>query len=398
MSRRRWTTSRRADAVGDNPIGKAFALLADNPGLIPFSAGAPDPHLLPLSLVETAVGAALTRHGARALQYGMTAGLPTLIDVSRAMLAGRGINCRHENCHIATGSSGALNNICMALIDPGDAVLVENPTFAPALATFRAYGAQVHGVACDQDGLLPDALEASIVRTDASLAYVLPTFQNPTGRTMPDARRSEIADVVRRRGILLIEDDIYWDLRYRGEPSPALWSYAPEQTVYLTSLSKTLAPALRIGIVVIPEPLVGPVLNLKGLIDMQTSSLTQAIAVEIMRDGSFRQHLDAVVERYAAKMSGMTGALHRHLPPGFEWTTPDGGLFTWIRGPRGFDAIETMKRAVDGGVAFLPGNLFHADTGVGRSTMRLSTATVDPNDIDRGIATLGKLCTEAIDA
>jgi 2-aminoadipate transaminase len=334
------------------------------------------------------------KYGSSVLQYGMTRGFAPLLEQAQELLRTRHIDGPPAGTHIATGGSGALHNVCLALLSPGDVVLVETPTYAPAVKAFRAHGARVVAVESDELGILPDRLDTALVRHDAVFVYLLPTFHNPTGRTMPVPRREQVAEVIRRRDTLLVEDDVYADLRYRGEPVPALSSFVPANSVYVTSLSKTLAPAVRIGITAMPPALLERVLVLKQGIDMQTSTFCQAIAAEFLAGAAGRAHLARTVASYAAKLDSMTSALEARLPSGFAWTRPDGGMFLWVEGPPGFDADAMVDRALDAGVAYMPGSVFHADGAGHRNTMRLSFAGVPRDDIERGVELLAKLCEE----
>lgn len=297
--------------------------------------------------------------------------------------------------HISTGGSGALHNVCSALLDPHDVVLVETPTYGPAVKEFGSHGATVVGVPSDDFGIVPEALEEALARYDVAFVYVLPTFQNPTGRTMPTERREQIAEIVVRRGTSIVEDDVYSDLRYRGVSPPALCSFAPDNTIYITSLSKTLAPAIRVGITVMPPDLLHSVLALKQGIDMQTSTYCQAIAAEFLGSAAGAAHLAHVIDAYSAKLDTLVDAVERHFPQGFRWLEPEGGMFLWVEGPRGFDADALLGTALREGVAFLPGSVFYADGDADhRNTMRLSFANVPRADIDRGIAVLAALCED----
>lgn len=281
----------------------------------------------------------------------------------------------------------------MAMLDPGDVVLVETPTYEPAIKTFRSLGATAVAIDCDEFGLLPDALDEALARRRPAFVYALPTFQNPTGRTMPAARRADVAEVIVRHNAVLVEDDVYTDLRYDGAPIPAFWSFAPENTVYITSLSKTFAPAMRIGIVVMPPHLPDSVFALKQSIDMQTSSFCQAMAAEFLAGPAAAAHVTNVVNVYARKLDELASALSDYLPPQFRWTRPEGGMFVWVEGPHTFDADATLRRALDAGVAFLPGKTFYTNPDAHASTLRLSFAGVAQDMIRPGIELLGALCT-----
>ncbi|WP_406280174.1 PLP-dependent aminotransferase family protein [Nocardia sp. NBC_00881] len=387
--------SRGAAAVTSGPIDDIFAALARRPEVVSFAVGAPDPALLPGELVAALSQDVIGRYGSTVLQYGMTRGFAPLLDQARNLLSQRYIRCSLDRLHISTGGSGALHNVCLALLDPHDVVLVETPTYGPAVKLFRSHGATVVEVASDDFGIVPEALDEALARYDVAFVYLLPTFQNPTGRTMSTERRIQVADVVVRRGALAVEDDVYTDLRYRGVSPPALYSFAPDNSVYITSLSKTLAPAIRIGITVMPPELLNTVLALKQGIDMQTSTYCQAIAAEFLGSAAGTAHLTHIVGTYSAKLDTLVDAVQRHLPNGFRWVTPEGGMFLWIEGPREFDADALLDRALRHGVAFLPGSVFFADSeGDHHNTMRLSFANVPQDDIDRGIEMLATVCKD----
>ncbi|MGY2005900.1 aminotransferase-like domain-containing protein [Nocardia gipuzkoensis] len=388
--------SRGAAGVTSGPIDDIFAALAGRRDVVSFAVGAPDPALLPTELVATLSQAVIGRYGSAVLQYGMTQGFSPLLDEARNLLRNRDIRCSLDNLHISTGGSGALHNVCLALLDPHDVVLVETPTYGPAVKEFRSHAATVVAVPSDDFGMLPDALEQALVRYDAAFVYLLPTFQNPTGRTMPAERRERIAEIVLRHRTLIVEDDVYTDLRYRGVPPPALASFAPDNSIYITSLSKTLAPAIRVGITVMPADLLKTVLALKQGIDMQTSTYCQAIAAEFLGSSAGAEHLAHVVDAYSAKLDILDAAVQRHLPTGFRWVVPDGGMFLWVEGPPGFDADALLEEALRRGVAFLPGSVCYAeDVADHRNTMRLSFANVPREDIDRGVALLASVCAGA---
>jgi len=387
--------AQRASAVHSGPIDDLFAALAHRPEVISFAVGAPDPGVFPPAatmapLVETAIG----KYGPAVLQYGKTQGWPPMLDQARTLLCQRHIECSSDRMHISTGASGALHNVAMAMLDPGDVVLVETPTYEPAMKTFRSFGATPVAVDCDELGLLPDALDRILARQRPAFVYALPTFQNPTGRTMPASRRAEVAEVIVRRGAILVEDDVYTDLRYDGVLVPAFWSFAPENTVYITSLSKTFAPAMRIGIVVMPPRLRDSVFVFKQSIDMQTSSFCQAIAAEFLASPAADAHLAEVVAVYARKLDKLACALSDCLPADFRWTRPEGGMFIWVEGPPTFDADATLRRGLDAGVAFLPGRTFYTNPDAHRSTLRLSFAGVAEETIRPGIELLGALCAQ----
>lgn len=386
-----------AGAVRSGPIDDIFSALACRPETISFAVGSPDTALLPVELLPRLVEAAVARSGPVVLQYGMTRGFEPLLERLLPVLRRRQVDCPPDQLHIATGGSGALHTVCMVVLDPGDVVLVESPSYGPAVKAFRSHGAVVLDVPCDAHGMLPDALERAIIQHRPALVYLLPTFQNPTGRTMPAARRAEVGAVLCRHGVLAVEDDVYAELRYRGEPQPALWSFAPEHTVYLTSLSKILAPAVRIGAAALPPDLMGPVLAHKQIVDMQTSTLCQAIAAEFL-DGPAAEHRDRIVAAYATRLGLLAEALRMHLPADFSWSEPDGGMFLWVEGPPGrFDADALLPHALESGVVYMPGSGFYAQHPENhRNTIRFSFANVAEAQIETGVKLLAGLIRDTM--
>ncbi|MEV8378993.1 PLP-dependent aminotransferase family protein [Kribbella sp. NPDC056861] len=377
---------RRAADLRHDPMVGLFAASLRRPGMVSFAAGAPDAALLPIDDLAGFVAAARERHGPALLQYGATAGFKPLLLATDRLLRVRGLVGGAGRIHIATGGSGALNAIAMAVLRPGDRVLVETPTYAGALAVFAAYGVEVAAVETDDDGMLPVALAREITRGRVSMVYLLPTFQNPSGRTISLDRRAELAEVLVRHEVLAVEDDVYYDLRYRGPAVPALASFAPDNVAYVTSLSKTLAPALRIGITSMPPALLEVVLSLKQGIDMQTSTLAQAIAVEMLEDHWYEAQLGRLRAVYGAKLAALRSSLNA-FPSGFRWTRPEGGIFAWGEGPAGFDAARLLPQAMDAGAMYVPGESFHADGGH-RNTLRLSIASPSIGQIHRGVTAL----------
>ncbi|WP_426565396.1 PLP-dependent aminotransferase family protein [Angustibacter sp. McL0619] len=383
--------ARRALSTSVGPIDELFATVARRPDVVSFAAGAPDLALLPVPKVAAAAQRALDRWGPRILQYGPTEGFAPLREACLPLLAARGLSVTADAVHISTGGSGGLATACQALLDEADVVLVERPSYPPAVKVFRSFGAHVVGVPSDQHGIIPGALDHALTEHRPKLVYLMPTFQNPTGRTASAQRRQAVASVLRDHGALAVEDDVYYDLRYSGSALAALAAYAPEHVIYLTSLSKTVAPALRIGIVVPPPALMPAMLALKQGIDMQTSSLTQAIATEALTDPAAPAQLEALRTSYSRKRDLLVSALRAELDHRFAFDVPDGGLFLWLQGPDGFDAERALPAALDVGVAYLPGASCYAEPGHGRSALRLSFAAPPAADIAGAVGRLASV-------
>jgi 2-aminoadipate transaminase len=391
MSRLR--ISRGAAGIRSGPIDDILATLARRPEVVSFAAGVPDPALLPHEQVASLSQTVITKYGSSVLQYGPTQGFAPLIEKGGMLLSQRHIRCKPESVLIATGGTGALHAVSSVLLDPGDVVLVETPTYDPAVTAFRSHSAVVVEVESDEAGILPDALDDALTRYDVAFVYLLPTFQNPTGRTMTAERRAQVAEIILRRDALVVEDDVYADLRFRGEPLPPISALLPDNAVYFTSLSKTLGPAMRIGIATMPMALLERVLVLKQGIDLRTSMYCQAIGAEFLGSNDEAIHLKRIEDAYSGKLKTMAHALEKHLPDGFRWTEPEGGMFLWVEGPPGFDADAVLGRAMERGVAFIPGSVFFAESGaVNCNSMRLCFAHVNSDKIEGGIELLAAVC------
>jgi 2-aminoadipate transaminase len=279
--------------------------------------------------------------------------------------------------------------VATALLDPGDVVLVEEPSYLAALQAFGLAGARLVGVPCDDEGLYPDAVEDLARRLNAKALYVIPTFQNPTGRTLPLERRQALADVAARVGLWLVEDDPYSELRYRGEPLPALATLpgAEDRTLALSTLSKVLAPGLRIGWVRAPITIRPALTVAKQAADLHTSTLDQAAAAHWLGSRDLDAHLVRPRDAYRERLDTLVAGLADALPEGSVHNEPEGGMFVWARLPAGFDAEALLPRAIDAGVAYVPGYPFYAGEP-DRATLRLSFTAHPPDEIAEGLSRL----------
>jgi 2-aminoadipate transaminase len=361
------------------------------PGMVSLAGGIPAPDSFPLDLLDELTGMVLRKYGPRAFQYDATEGFGPLREALVEHLAAKSVPATTGEILIATGSQGVLDALGKILIGPGDLVAVEAPTYLGALQAFNPYEPRYTQVATDDDGLIPAALDETLARQPVKLIYLAPTFQNPTGRTLPLARRRQVAEIIRRRGVLVVEDDPYSDLRYQGEPAPPLKSLAPEHVVYAGTLSKTFAPGLRVGYCVAPPPLLRWLVIAKQGVDLHTSTYTQALAAEYLAGGFLRRHLPTILQLYAPRQAAMLAALERYFPPTFIWSRPEGGMFIWVEGPAGFDAEAAYWRAIERKTAFVPGRFFFAQPGDGLATLRLNFTMVDEATIDRAVRVLGEV-------
>ena len=369
--------------------------LADRPGIISLAGGLPDPAGFPIAAMRAAADRALAAPGP-SLQYGATDGDTEL----RALLAARhaattGRPTRPEEVLVTTGSQQGLDLLARALADPGETALVEDPTYLGALQALRAAGVTTEGVRSDDEGLDTDALAARLANRASPpvrLVYTVPTFANPTGTTMPDDRRRHLGALADRHGFLVIEDSPYADLRFRGEVVAPVATHS-DRVISLGTVSKTLAPGLRVGWMIGPAEVVEAVGRLKQAVDLHTSGLTQRIALDLLsRPTWFDDHVGHLAQQYGERARALRTALVEHLGTRLDLTDPDGGMFLWAT-PRAdaplLDTRALLPRAIAAGTAFVPGDAFAADPRSSScGSMRLSFATAPPDDLVHAAARL----------
>lgn len=385
--------ARRTDRMEANAI-REILNVASQPGMISLAGGLPAPESFPAAMMPALVEAVLTRFGPAALQYDRTEGFLPLREALAEYLDARGICVSADELLVATGSQGVLDGIGKILLSPGDRVAVESPTYLGALSAFNPYEPDYVSLETDEDGLIPESLAETLRRDRVKFVYLVPTFQNPTGRTLPMERRRAVAEILRKNDALLVEDDPYGPLRYRGDALPSIRSLAPENVVYVSTLSKVFAPGLRLGFCAAPKPIRRWLALAKQGTDLHTNTFGQALAAEYLTGGHLDRHLPKILEVYAPRQAAMLEALDRWMPDGFRWTRPDGGMFLWVTGPAGLDMAEVYWEAVRRKVAYVPGRFFFAEKGEGIETLRLNFTAADPATIDRAVAVLGELFAE----
>lgn len=391
--------SDRSRAVRSSEI-RDLLRLAERPGVISLAGGLPDPAGFPLDALAAATDAALAEP-TRSLQYSATEGdegLRQLLATRHEALTGRPTS--PDQVIVTTGSQQGLDLLARALGDPGDEVVVEDPSYLGALQAMRAAGLRTTGIPVDGDGLDVDALEHHLTRAGGTatrpvrLVYVVPTFQNPTGTTLAPDRRLRLAELADRHGLVIVEDEPYAALRVRGTAPAPVASLSP-RTVSLGTVSKTLAPGLRVGWLIGPADVVATVVRLKQAVDLHTSGLCQAVVRHLLGDADwFDAHLARLREAYAARAVALRSAVVEHLGGRFEVTDPDGGMFLWATsrpGSPALDARSLLPLTIDAGTAFVPGDAFAAgDPRRWRGAMRLSFATSSPGQLRDAAARLAR--------
>lgn len=381
-----WTLAARAAKMNSSAI-REILKLTDRPGIISMAGGLPSPAAFPIPAFTAACNTVMERDGAAALQYSTTEGFPELRQAIADFLPWE---VNPEQILITTGSQQALDLIGKVFLDKDSRMLVEKPTYLGALQAFTPMEPVAVGVDSDDEGMLVEdfATKVGSGADKARMAYVLPNFQNPTGRTMSEARRQALVEKAKELDIPLIEDNPYGDLWYEGEPPLPLAARNPEGVIYMGSFSKVLAPGLRVGFIVAPKSIYGKLTQAKQAADLHSPSFNQRVVAEVMKNDFLKNHIPTIRAMYKAQRDVMLMTLESEME-GLDvtWTRPVGGMFLWVKLPQGMDAQALLPAAVERGMAFVPGAPFFAGEAE-TNTLRLSYVTVSPEQIRKGIAAL----------
>lgn len=388
--------AQRLQNVETSAIRALFKLLGQ-PGIISFAGGFPDANLCDRAGLQAAAHAAYEQHAQAALAYGATEGYPPLREAIAQLMQSRLAAVQADDVLVTTGSQQALDLIGKTLIDPGDKVIVEGPTFLATIQCFRLYGADLVSAPTDEHGVDVSALEQLVAQHRPKLIYLIPTFGNPTGATLSAERRQAVLQLAARTGTLVVEDDPYGELYFDAPPPPSLLSLSEqvpgsrELLVHCGSLSKTLSAGLRLGWMVAPAALRAQAVMCKQFSDANTSTLAQATATAYLQSGALPQALAHVRAAYRERAHAMLHGFQQHLGAHATYNQPQGGLFVWARfAAPGADSAVLSQRAAEQGVAFVPGAPFYA-SNPDPATFRLSFATVPPAQIDQGLQRLAAM-------
>lgn len=363
--------------------------IISKPGMISLAGGLPSPDSFPLEIIAELATLVIKKYGSKAFQYSDTEGFAPLRAALADYLRKKEISATTDDVCITSGSQGLLDGIGKVFISEGDKIAVEAPTYVGALQAFNSYGPEYVCIKTDENGIIPEHLEEILKNQPVKLVYLVPTFQNPTGRTLPLDRRQKIAEILHKYEALLVEDDPYSDLRYCGEPVTPLQALAPEYVIYTSTVSKILAPGFRTGFYVAPPELKTWLIRAKQGVDLHTGTYAQAIAAEYLSGGHLEKQIKKIISLYRPKQEAILEALAEYLPASFKWSKPDGGMFIWVAGPPGFDAEACYYKAVEQNVAYVPGRYFFTCPEEGLETMRLNFSMCDADTIRKGIKILG---------
>jgi len=385
-----WVLSTRAEKMNPSVL-RELLKVTERPGIISFAGGLPSPKTFPVAEFAAACAKVLRDDAAASLQYAASEGYGPLREMVAASLPWP---VDPTQVLITTGSQQGLDLAAKVLIDQGSRILVETPTYLGALQAFAPMEPQVQSVASDEEGVDIAALRQALgTGSRARFMYVLPNFQNPTGRTMSETRRAALSRCAAELGLPLIEDNPYGELWFDSPPPAPLTARNPDGCLYLGSFSKVLAPSLRLGFLVAPKPLFPKLLQAKQAADLHSPGFNQRVVAEVMKDGFLDRHVPRIRTLYKTQRDVMLAALAQHMPPGVTWNQPDGGMFLWASLPQGMDTAALLPRAVDRGVAFVPGAAFYADHADVR-TLRLSFVTASEQEIWQGVAALAAVIQE----
>lgn len=376
-------------------IRKLFNAMTD-PETISFGGGAPAHEGLPVEEVQAIAADVLSREkrGVEALQYGDPKGVKDLREVvAKKLLAPKGVAADPDQIMIVNGGLETMNLLCQLYIDPGDVILVESPTFVHCVEIFEMFQAKCIAVECDEQGIVVEDVEKKIQEYKPKFVYVIPTFQNPTGKTLPLERRKRLAELGSQYDVIILEDDPYRDLRYSGEELAPIKAFDKTgHTVLANSFSKIFSPGSRLGYVFAAPEIIARLYDAKTATNSHTSNLAQVLCAEFFGRGYYDEHLKKICDIHRERRDVMMECLKTYMPEGTKWVYPDGGLFTWVELPEGIDTTALLPEANEHKVAYVAGEGFFTEGGgKGKNCMRLSFGNVSPEKIRIGMERLGKL-------
>lgn len=379
----RRTTRMRASII------REILKIAARPNVISFAGGLPAPTAFPLKEFDKALKAALRVDGTRALQYMVTEGHAGLKSYLCGWLARQGLKARPDQMVFTHGSQQGLELVAKIFLNPGDQILVEDPTYLGAIQCFNGYEVRYVTVPIDSDGMRTDLLERALSRNRVKFIYTVPTFHNPAGVTMSLERRKALIAAARRHNVPIIEDDPYGLLRFTGKALPSLYALAKGRgVIYMSTFSKLLSPGIRLGLLVAEDEVMKQLLYAKQATDLQNNTLIQYAVYHYCKAGSLERHIPNIIRDYRHRAGVMMEAIRRHFPAGVECVEPEGGMFVWCRLPGKLRAADVFKAAIRQNVAFVDGSVFYANGG-GENTMRLNFTNSTDDAIRTGIARLG---------
>ncbi|WDP87573.1 MAG: PLP-dependent aminotransferase family protein [Desulfobacter sp.] len=381
--------AQRTKLMEANAIREILKVVS-NPGIISLAGGIPSPDSFPMEIFEQLCSQVLTTYKSQAFQYDLTEGFMPLREQMAGLLENRGIKITPQAVNITSGSQGVLDAAAKLMISKGDKIAIEAPTYLGAISAFNPYEPEYIPMEMDDQGLVPESLEQVLNTHNIKFIYLVPTFQNPTGRSLTMERRVKIAQIIKKHNTLLIEDDPYSALRYSGEDLAPIKTLAPDHVVYISTLSKVFAPGLRIGFYAAPEFIRQWLVLVKQGVDLHTSTFNQALAAQYLAGNHLKAQLPKIIDLYRPRQKAMMDALEHHLPKEFKVAPSEGGMFLWVQGPKGLNGMDLYQKALENGVAFVPGQFFYTDPDQGHETMRLNYTMADEPTLEKAVEKLGR--------
>lgn len=388
--------SRRMSSVRTSSI-REILRVTEQPDIISFAGGLPAPELFPVADILTATERVMSERGAAAsLQYSPTEGYQPLREAFASESRKRGIRCSADDILVTTGSQQPLDLAGKIFLNEGDCVLTEDPTYLAAIQAFQFFEVRFATVPTDSEGLIPEALPELIEREKPKFLYTIPNFQNPTGVTLTAQRRQILYAIAAQYGLTIVEDDPYGSLRYAGKSVPPIKSLDTDGIViYLSTVSKTIAPGLRVGWAIAAKDVLGKMTIAKQAADLHTSSFDQRIVHRYLTEFDSEAHIERIREAYRERFLIMNASLLESMPKGFDWTHPEGGMFLWVTCPESVNTDKLMQDALLRKVLFVPGRDFFPDAS-GHRFMRLNFSNANPAQIREGVQRLAEVCHAAV--
>jgi 2-aminoadipate transaminase len=367
--------------------------VTENPEIISFAGGLPNPRYFPVKEVAQAAQKVLSECGEAALQYSTTEGYHPLREMIAQRYARLGLKVSASEILITNGSQQGLDLLSKIFLNKGDGVILERPTYLAAIQSFGFFEPKFHSIPLQEDGVDPEALEKALLKDDAKLFYSIPNFQNPTGITYSQDKLEAVAERMRDSSTVFIEDNPYGELRFMGEDRPSMRSFLGESAVLLGSFSKIIAPGVRLGWVCACEEIMEKLIIAKQASDLHSNYLCQRIIHQYLKDNDIERHIAKIRKAYREQRDFMVATMQETFPEGVGFTKPEGGMFLWATLPESMSSLDLFHRAIKEKVAFVPGQAFYADGG-GSNTMRLNYSNSDKERIFEGITRLGKVIKE----
>jgi 2-aminoadipate transaminase len=377
----------------ETSIIREILKISSQPGVISFAGGLPAPELFPLADLKRLTAEVIEKYGADAFQYSLSMGIGQLRQLIAKRAVERGTQTTIDNILVVAGAQQGIELIARAFIDPGDYVMVENPTYVGALQAFNYYQAKYVTIEMDKEGMIVEQVEEKLRKFRPKLIYTVSNFQNPTGITMSLERRRALVDAAIKYNVPIVDDNPYGDIRFSGERVPTLKSYGGDEVIALRSFSKVVSPGLRLGWINGPSSIMAQFEKVKQCTDLHTSSFGQYVIYEYVNQGLLEPQIERIKADYLAKRNCMTQAMEQHFPVEVTWTKPEGGLFLWVQLPKQMSASQLLPKAIDQKVAYVYGSPFFANGG-GDNCLRLNFTNATLELIVEGIKRLGKLFKE----